>query len=104
MLSINSQRRESVNQDCPRYREDQLIQEAISILEQRIFNADPCIDNPKVIKDYLRLKLTNEAREIFSCVFLNSKHQVIAYEPLFRHNQYGVSTPSNHPAACTRAP
>lgn len=94
MLSINSQNHQTVNQDCPRYREDQLIQEAISILEQRIFKAGPCIDNPQVIKDYLRLKLTNEAREIFSCVFLNSKHQVIAYEPLF----FGtINTVSAHP-------
>jgi DNA repair protein RadC len=83
MLSTNSQSHQTVNEECPRYREDQLIQEAISILEQRIFKADPCINDPKDIKDYLRLKLTNEVREVFACVFLDSKHRVIGYEPLF---------------------
>jgi DNA repair protein RadC len=94
MLSTNSQSNQSVTEECPRYREDQLIQEAITILEQRIFRADPCINNPKDIKDYLRLKLTNEVREVFSCVFLDSKHRVIAYEPLF----FGtIDTVSTHP-------
>ena len=36
------------------------------------------------MRDYLRLKLVAEPNEIFAAVFLDSMHQVLAYEPLFR--------------------
>ena len=36
------------------------------------------------MRDYLRVKLVAEPNEIFAAVFLDSMHQVLAYEPLFR--------------------
>ena len=36
------------------------------------------------MRDYLRLKLVAEPNEVFAIVFLDSMHQVLAYEPMFR--------------------
>lgn len=63
--------------------QDELIQNAILVLEQRIFKPGPCMKNPEAVKNYLRLHLANPVKEIFACVFLDSTHRVIAYEPLF---------------------
>ena len=64
--------------------EDWIIQKAIVLLERRIFKAGPCLSQPAAVRDYLRLKLVAEPNEIFAAVFLDSMHQVLDYEPLFR--------------------
>ncbi|MDF8361304.1 JAB domain-containing protein [Achromobacter anxifer] len=64
--------------------DDWLIQRAIALLEQRVFKAGPRLDQPPAVKDYLRLKLVAEPNEVFAVVFLNSLHEVLAYEPMFR--------------------
>ncbi|WP_434026985.1 RadC family protein [[Pseudomonas] boreopolis] len=64
--------------------EDWIIQQAITLLERRIFKVGPCLSRPAAVRDYLRLKLVAEPNEVFAVVFLDSMHQVLAYEPLFR--------------------
>ncbi|WP_431311777.1 JAB domain-containing protein [Pseudomonas aeruginosa] len=64
--------------------EDWIIRQAIVLLEKRIFKAGPCLSRPAAVRDYLRVKLVAEPNEIFAAVFLDSMHQVLAYEPLFR--------------------
>jgi DNA repair protein RadC len=64
--------------------EDWIIQQAITLLEHRIFKAGPCLSNPAAVRDYLHLKLVAEPNEVFAVVFLNSQHQVLAYEPMFK--------------------
>jgi DNA repair protein RadC len=64
--------------------EDWIIQRAIALLERRVFKVGPCLSRPAAVRDYLRLKLVAEPNEIFAVVFLDSMHQVLAYEPLFR--------------------
>ena len=64
--------------------EDWIIQQAIALLEQRVFKADPRLDRPAAVRDYLRLKLVTEPNEVFVVVFMDSLHQVLAYEPMFR--------------------
>jgi len=64
--------------------EDWIIQQAITLLEKRVFNAGPSLDSPAAVRDYLRLKLVAEPNEVFAVVFLDSQHQVLAYEPLFK--------------------
>ena len=64
--------------------EDWIIQQAITLLEHRIFKAGPCLSNPAAVRDYLRLKLVAEPNEVFAIVFLNSMHEVLAYEPMFK--------------------
>lgn len=64
--------------------EDWIIERAIALLEQRVFHDGPLLDRPQVVRDYLRLKLVAEPNEIFAAVFLNARHEAIAYEPLFK--------------------
>lgn len=64
--------------------EDWIIQQAIALLEKRIFKAGPLLDSPGAVRDYLRLKLVAEPNEVFAVVFLDNQHQVLAYEPLFK--------------------
>lgn len=64
--------------------EDWIIQRAIALLERRVFKLGPCLSRPAAVRDYLRLKLVAEPNEVFAVVFLDSMHQVLAYEPLFR--------------------
>jgi len=64
--------------------EDWIIRQAIALLEQRIFNAGPTLSGPAAVRDYLQLKLVAEPNEIFAVVFLNSQHEVLAFEPMFK--------------------
>lgn len=64
--------------------EDWIIQQAIVLLERRVFKAGPCLTQPAAVRDYLRLKLVAEPNEIFAVVFMDSGHKVLAYEPMFR--------------------
>lgn len=64
--------------------EDWIIQQAITLLEKRVFKAGPALSSPAAVRDYLRLKLVEEPNEVFAVVFLDSQHQVLAYEPLFK--------------------
>ncbi|WP_413728297.1 JAB domain-containing protein [Sodalis sp. RH19] len=63
--------------------EDRIIQHAIALLERRIFQAGPTLSRPSAVGDFLRLKLAGEPNEVFAAIFLNSAHEVLAYEPLF---------------------
>ncbi|MCB2069072.1 MAG: DNA repair protein RadC, partial [Ottowia sp.] len=64
--------------------EDWIIQQAIMLLENRVFRGGPVLESPAAVRDYLRLKLVAEPNEILAVVFLNSQHQVLAFEPLFK--------------------
>lgn len=64
--------------------EDWIIQQAITLLEKRVFKAGPALVSPAAVRDYLRLKLVAEPNEVFAVVFLDGKHQVLAFEPLFK--------------------
>lgn len=72
-------------------REDRVIQQAIALLERRIFKAGATLCSPWSVCDYLRLKLIPEPNEVFAVVFLNNQHQVLAYEPLFRGTVDGAA-------------
>ena len=64
--------------------EDWIIQQAINLLENRVFKAGPSLSSPAAVRDYLRLKLVAEPNEVFAAVFLDNQHQVLADEPLFK--------------------
>ena len=63
--------------------EDWIVQQAIVLLERRVFKAGPLLERPAAVRDYLRLKLVAEPNEIFVVVFMNSMHDVLAVEPMF---------------------
>lgn len=58
------------------------------------------INNPDDTKNFLLGHLAHKQQEIFACLFLDSKHQIICYEELF----FGtVDTASVHPREVVKA-
>ncbi len=62
--------------------EDQVIQHAMQILDQR-FAVGPCLTKPCQVGDYLKIRLAQNEHEVFSVVFLDAKHRVLSFEDLF---------------------
>ena len=60
-----------------------IVHRAIEILDEHVISRGPKLSSPQDVKDYLRLQLTNEQREVFAVVFMDCQNRVIAYEPLF---------------------
>lgn len=54
----------------------------------------PALENPQVVRDYLKAMLRHEPHEVFGCLFLDSKHQVMNFEALFRGS---IDNTSVHP-------
>jgi len=72
-------------------KDDRLIKRAIALLERRLFTDGPALTSTDAARDYLRVTLIQEPHEVFAVVFLNSRHQVIACETLFRGTINGAS-------------
>ena len=70
--------------DYASIQDEPLIRQAIGVLEERIFKRGEALTSPAAVREYLRLKLAGEAMEVFSVVFLDTRHRVIAYEPMFK--------------------
>lgn len=102
-------------------RDERIIEQAIVILEKRIFSDGPALEKPDDVSNYLRIKLAQEPNEVFMVVFLDAQHQVIACEALFRgtidasgvyprvivkraleHNAAALILAHNHPSGCTK--
>jgi DNA repair protein RadC len=49
------------------------------------------LKNPSDTKDYLTAQLRDRPHEIFACLFLDTRHRVIAFEELFRGTIDGAS-------------
>ena len=52
------------------------------------------LENPHVVREYLKSMLRHEPHEVFGCLFLNSRHQVLTFEALFRGS---IDNASVHP-------
>lgn len=63
--------------------DDRIIEQAITILEARVFTGGPLLNNTTALRDYLRLKLMAEPNEVFVAIFLNTGNLVLACEALF---------------------
>ncbi|WP_437880069.1 RadC family protein [Pseudomonas sp. LRF_L74] len=59
-------------------------------LAERI-KRDSALESPQAVRDYLKACLRHEPHEVFGCLFLDSKHRVIEFEPLFRGSIDGAS-------------
>lgn len=100
--------------------DDWIIRQAFVILERRVFRRGPMLQSPTDVRDFLRIKLAAEPHEVFAAVFMDAKHQVLAYEPLFYgtidattvyprvvlkraldHNAAALVLCHNHPSGCT---
>ena len=76
-------------------KDDEIIAAALAVLESRIaYRArKSALASPDDTRAYLRLRLTELPHEVFSCIFLDTRHRVIAYEELFRGTLDGASVP-----------
>ena len=55
--------------------------------------------NPRATREFLRMRLRDLPYEVFGCVYLDSRHRVIAFEELFRGTIDGASV---HPREVVR--
>ena len=67
-------------------------------LQEKLQRGD-ALNNVTDVKNYLQSRLQSYPYEVFSCLFLDNKHRVIAYEELF----YGtINSASVHPREVIR--
>ena len=81
---------------------------------------DSALESPQAVRDYLKSLLRHELHEVFGCLFMDSKHRMLAFEVLFRgsidsasvyprqvvnralaHNAAAVILCHNHPSGIT---
>lgn len=67
----------------PQAREDLAIYRALKILESRARTESYAITGTTTTRDYLRLALGGEDKEVFAVVFLDSGNRVITIEKMF---------------------
>ncbi len=60
-----------------------IIRRALKILESRMTYESDVFTNPTDTKDYLRLKLGGNEREVFAVMYLSNRNQLISCEELF---------------------
>lgn len=76
------------SEDSPAYEvtnaDDTIIAKALEILASRMQQSNVMLNSPSAVKDYLRLTLAGLEHEVFSVVFLNAQHGIIATEEMFR--------------------
>ena len=73
-------------------------QEAVGILESRL-RSTAAFTSPVEVKQYCRLKIGHKKDEHFCCLFLDTKHRLIAFERLFRGTIDGAAV---HPRVVVR--
>lgn len=71
--------------------EDQIINQALEILEARLATPNHYFSNPNETKSYLVMKLAELEHEVFSALFLDNQHGLIGYTELFRGTIDGAS-------------
>lgn len=65
-------------------KDDEVIESAIKILMRRMKKTGQLFARPEDVKNYLRLKTGALPHEVFSVLFLDSQHRLIAAEEMFR--------------------
>ena len=78
--------------------EERILVEARNVAQRRL-NDRTVVRTPHDARDLLMLRLIGSPEELFVCVFLDTRHQVIACEVLFRGSVDGCAV---HPRVITR--
>lgn len=52
---------------------------------------DSALESPQQVRDYLKARLRHEPHETFGCLFLDTRHRVLAFEALFHGTIDGAS-------------
>lgn len=74
----------STMQVSPAVSDDDIIQQAIAVMESRMrYASGPTLTNPEHVCNYLRLRLGDLEREVFAVILLDSQHRLISYQELF---------------------
>lgn len=77
-------------QTRPTVSADELVAMARKLMNRR-FAKGRSITSPDAFRDYLQLQLADREHEVFCCVFLDTRHRILAFEPLFRGTIDGAS-------------
>jgi len=100
---------------------DKLISKALRCLESRMkYATSKTLNSSRDVCDYLRLQLAGEKNEVFSVLFLDSHHRLLAFEKMFygtvneavvypraiiqkalEHNAAAMIASHNHPSGNT---
>ena len=64
--------------------EKTIIENAIQILDNELKITELLVEGPAHVKQYLRLKLESQEREVFAVLFLDNSHKLIKYVELFQ--------------------
>lgn len=90
----------TVPDQTERQRENEVIAEAMRIMDRRMFTAREALTSPRDCGAYLKAKLQPYPWEVFGVLFLDNRHRVIAFEEMFRGTLDGASV---HPREVVRA-
>ena len=71
--------------------ENRVIDEALRILDRRLFTRGPELTSPDAVASFLKLQLAQQEHEVFGVIFLDAKHRVLAFEVLFHGSIDGAS-------------
>ena len=52
---------------------------------------ESALESPQAVRDFLKAKLRHEPHEVFACLFMDTKHRVLAFEVLFYGTIDGAS-------------
>ena len=61
-----------------------IIREALNILQKDLSKNQIGMNSPQAVKDYCRLKLATKEHEVFAVLFLDNQHRLIEFKELFR--------------------
>lgn len=86
--------------DKNRNNDDETIRLALNILNGRIKKRGDCFTSPEHVRDFLRLKLEPLEAEQFCILFLDNRHRVIEFVPMFNGTIDGASV---HPREVVKA-
>jgi DNA repair protein RadC len=62
---------------------DEVLQQARRVLSQRV-RRGAVMSSPQAVKDYLRLQIGALEHEVFTVIFLDAQHRLIALKQMFR--------------------
>jgi DNA repair protein RadC len=70
--------------------DDEVVSAAFGILSRRLTRTTS-LESPHSVREYLAIRFGRHEHEVFSCLFLDNQHRLIAIEELFRGTIDGAS-------------
>lgn len=81
------------NYDTTAATEDDILDEARRIIEKRYLRNSDALTSPDMTVKFLQFRLAPLPYEVFSVIFLDNRHRVVAYEEMFRGTIDGATVP-----------